>query len=241
MSAFYDNLTALLKEKGITKSKFLADLKLNRNSFVDWKNRGNVPSAEKVTAIAEYLDVPIGYLLGVEKEDDAQAKTPNEKLAMQMADSCVTLSQLSKELGVPENEILQWLTGDVEFSKYYDRLSELFEIQPTYWVRPGMISPGIEPTIDEYMLVLLYRDFLRTGELKEDVYGYLRKYFPTAFPDNQINTGLTEKEKDLIECFRKMTKNDQYVLLGEAAKLSSKNDGSVAADPAEAPSGKMAK
>jgi len=240
MSAFYDNVIALLAEKGITKSKLLKDLGLNRNSFVDWKNRGNIPSAEKVSAIAEYLEVPIGYLLGVEKDDDEQAKSPNEKLAVQMAYHCVTLSELSKALAVPEEGILKWLTGETEFSKYYDRLSEIFEIAPTYWVRPGMISPGIEPTIDEYMLILLYRNYRQTGELHEDIFGNLRKYFPAAFTDIPTNSDLTGEEKDLIECFRKMSKYDRYVLLGDAAKLSRKSTGSVAADPAEAPA-KMAK
>lgn len=69
MSSFLDNVTALIKEKGITKNRMLTDLKLSRNSFVAWKNRGTIPSAETVSAIADYFDVPVDYLLGREKQD----------------------------------------------------------------------------------------------------------------------------------------------------------------------------
>lgn len=69
MSSFLDNVTALIKEKGITKNRMLTDLKLSRNSFVAWKNRGTIPSAETVSAIADYFDVPVDYLLGREKQE----------------------------------------------------------------------------------------------------------------------------------------------------------------------------
>ena len=236
MSAFYDNVIALLAEKGITKSKLLKDLGLNRNSFVDWKNRGNIPSAEKVSAIAEYLEVPIGSLLGVEKDDDEQAKSPNEKLAVQMAYHCVTLSELSKALAVPEEGILKWLAGEIEFSKYYDRLSEIFEIAPTYWVRPGMISPGIEPTLDEYLLIILFREYRQTGELKEDLYGSLHDYFPTVFAEG--SSPLVGVDPELLHLIRRLNKEEQIELRGYIRGVYGR---SVAADPAEAPSGKMAK
>lgn len=63
MNNFLVNTTQLLKEKNITKNKLLTDLHLSKNSFVDWKQRGTVPSATVVISIAKYLDVSPSYLL----------------------------------------------------------------------------------------------------------------------------------------------------------------------------------
>ncbi len=52
-----------LKEKNISARKMLLDLHLSNNLLTKWRN-GNIPSLDKITAIAEYLDVPVSYLLG---------------------------------------------------------------------------------------------------------------------------------------------------------------------------------
>lgn len=52
-----------LKEKNITARKMLLDLHLSNNLLTKWR-KGNVPSLDKITAIAQYLDVPVSYLLG---------------------------------------------------------------------------------------------------------------------------------------------------------------------------------
>lgn len=61
---FLERLLSLIQTKGITKNKLLTDLGLGKNSFVNWENRGTVPSAVTVQKIADYLSVDVGYLLG---------------------------------------------------------------------------------------------------------------------------------------------------------------------------------
>ena len=56
-------IEAKLKEKKITAKKMLSDLNYSHSLITQWKN-GNTPSLDKITAIAEYLDVPVDYLLG---------------------------------------------------------------------------------------------------------------------------------------------------------------------------------
>lgn len=66
---FVDTVLKLIKEKGITKNKLLLDLGLNKTSFLNWEQRGNVPNGDVVLKIAEYLGVSTDYLLtGKEKE-----------------------------------------------------------------------------------------------------------------------------------------------------------------------------
>lgn len=68
---FISILDALLKEKGITASKMLTDLGMNKSSVLNWKTRGTVPSGATLQKIAEYFGVSVDYLLGksVQKED----------------------------------------------------------------------------------------------------------------------------------------------------------------------------
>lgn len=52
-----------LKEKNITAKKMLSDLNYSHSLITQWR-KGNVPSLDKIIAVAEYLDVPVSYLLG---------------------------------------------------------------------------------------------------------------------------------------------------------------------------------
>lgn len=61
---FLDRLLDMLDSKRITKNKFLQDLGLGKNSFLNWKERGNIPSGETLIKIADYLDCSVDYLLG---------------------------------------------------------------------------------------------------------------------------------------------------------------------------------
>jgi transcriptional regulator with XRE-family HTH domain len=69
MMDFIERVLFLLEQKGITKNKMLSDLKLGKNSFVNWKERGTIPSGETLTKIAEYFDVSVDYLLTGEKTE----------------------------------------------------------------------------------------------------------------------------------------------------------------------------
>ena len=64
MNAFLDNLLLLLSQKRISKNKMLTDLKLGKNSFVNWEKRGTIPSGDTLYKIAEYFNVSIDYLMG---------------------------------------------------------------------------------------------------------------------------------------------------------------------------------
>lgn len=63
---FMDYLQAIdmkLKEKNITAKKMLSDLNYSHSLITQWR-KGNTPSLDKIIAVAEYLNVPVSYLLG---------------------------------------------------------------------------------------------------------------------------------------------------------------------------------
>lgn len=61
---FLQRVLDLLKSEGISKNKLVTSLGINKNSFVDWENHGNIPSGEIVAKLADYFHVSTDYLLG---------------------------------------------------------------------------------------------------------------------------------------------------------------------------------
>lgn len=57
-------ITGLLKERGISAAKMSKDLGFSNAVFYQWKKGEQSPSLTKVSAIANYFDVPIECLLG---------------------------------------------------------------------------------------------------------------------------------------------------------------------------------
>ena len=67
---FIDILQKLVKDKGITKSRVLADLGLSKNSFIDWAKHKNVPNGETLQKLAQYFGVTIEDLLGEKRKEE---------------------------------------------------------------------------------------------------------------------------------------------------------------------------
>ena len=57
------------KEKGISTTKMLEDIGLNKNTLSSMGNRGSWISSDGLAKIADYLDVSVDYLLGRTEED----------------------------------------------------------------------------------------------------------------------------------------------------------------------------
>lgn len=60
---FIERLNQLLKERNLTRSKFLSDLNMGKNQFKYWETRGT-PNAATISAIANYFGVSEEYLVG---------------------------------------------------------------------------------------------------------------------------------------------------------------------------------
>jgi transcriptional regulator with XRE-family HTH domain len=58
----------ILQKKSMVRKNVLIALGLNSSSFTDWSKRGTIPSADKALAVADYLGVPLRWLLTGEDE-----------------------------------------------------------------------------------------------------------------------------------------------------------------------------
>lgn len=79
---FLERVLSLISQKGISKNKMLTDLKLGKNSFVNWQERGTIPSGETLSKIAEYFNVSIDYLLGNETKNETAIDDNDIKFAL---------------------------------------------------------------------------------------------------------------------------------------------------------------
>ena len=64
---FYDNYVALCQSKGLSPTGAATTLGIGRATVSRWKNEGMRPQTEHLRKIADYFDVSIDYLLGIEK------------------------------------------------------------------------------------------------------------------------------------------------------------------------------
>lgn len=65
-NAFDVQLRSILKTKKITRQKFLTDLNMSNNNFNSWYKLKANPRMDTISKIAEYLQVSIDYLVGLE-------------------------------------------------------------------------------------------------------------------------------------------------------------------------------
>lgn len=65
---FFNNLTELCHQKGISITQLALVLNISRSNVTNWKN-GSVPKSDKIQKIAEYFNVSTDYLLGTEPKE----------------------------------------------------------------------------------------------------------------------------------------------------------------------------
>lgn len=72
---FFERVTSLREEKGVTQIQMAADLGLNKNTFGKWK-QGAIPLRSTQQLLAQYFGVSVEYLLG--KTDERKERPTTE-------------------------------------------------------------------------------------------------------------------------------------------------------------------
>lgn len=118
MTKFLENVLHLLSEKGISKNKMLTELKLGKNSFVNWESRGTIPSGTTLHKIAEYFNVSTDYLLGIKTSEELQkgcdfmsTKLTKDEILTLAKEKGVKISYLNKLIGGYRGKLTDWKNG----------------------------------------------------------------------------------------------------------------------------------
>ena len=141
---FVDKLLELLKSKNITKNKFLTDVKLSRNSFVDWTNRGNIPNGDVLLKIADYFDVSVDYLLDNDDIPNVGNSTFYQNLENLCKENGTTVTAVVKELKLSTSKVTAWKNGSVPNGNILVLLANYFNVSVDYLL--GKASPTPEQT-----------------------------------------------------------------------------------------------
>ncbi len=240
-----------LREKKNMKQSELGKLLNVKESAISKYESEKVPlTADTLIKLSNIFNVSIDYLLGREDIErhgpkdgnidrygldgsvitdildypTAEEKATNfsHQLALQMNINGDSLTDVAKFIGVTDEIVWEWLTEQrKDYSDYYNKLSEYFRVDPSYWTSPCAVSPGLEPTTQEYFLLMKYR-FQNQPNLKK--YIPIEDFFPNCHE-------LSESELKWLNCFRQLNEDNQDIIIGEAKKfLKEQRLDSVAAD-----------
>ncbi len=92
---FYDVFCALCAERNLTPGGAAAKIGFNRASVTVWKNNGTAPKQELLVKIADFFQVSVDYLLGLEKEKapaDGGRQWSDEELKFALWGDCADVS-----------------------------------------------------------------------------------------------------------------------------------------------------
>lgn len=78
--SFYEILSGLMKTNQLTAKQLSETLKIGKNQFKYWKDKGNIPNGDTLIALADYFNCSVDYLLGrAEQQNDIDVKDKNSK------------------------------------------------------------------------------------------------------------------------------------------------------------------
>ena len=247
---FGQTLKKLRIEKGLTQKELAKILDVSKSNISKYEAGSIEPNMSILLYISKYFEVPIDYLLGREDadghglndgnivergldgpgitnilgypDDEEKAARFSHKLALQIDFSGARLADIAASIGISDEIIWEWLIEKREdYPNYYKELSQYFGVELSYWTRPGAVSPGIEPTTQEYFLILKYRLQNQANEMN---YLPIEDFFPNCHE-------LSESELKWLNSFRQLNEDNKDIIIGKMKEcLKEQRYESVAAD-----------
>ena len=216
-------LKKLRTTNGITQTELGKRLGVIKQTISNWENDISEPGIDTLIKYAELFGVSLDEVvgrdysslnatLGYPAKDELAVTFPN-KLLLEMYREGKDCSAIAQTLGITENEVIEWILGKSDtYKNYYPELSTLFSVKERYWTSPGAISPGIEPTAEEYDLILVKRKYNETGEISSP-YGNLQKFFPS------VRISESEDELFMIDSYRQMNQDSKEIIRGQMKQV----------------------
>ena len=103
----YERVKELVEQKGVSINQMLRSCGLNPSLMTDVKNKGTIPSAEKIAKMADYLEVSVDYLLGRSEVTYLAANASGAEYHKLSRENKEKLDELAKHLYEKET-----ITGD---------------------------------------------------------------------------------------------------------------------------------
>lgn len=134
---FYERVTALRKERGLSQKQVQEELNLNKNSFGNWKS-GVIPVYSTQKALADYFGVSVQYLSGV-TEEEAQTYDSNdnhsvfyERITNLTLEKGLTRKTVLSDCGLSPNTFTGWKNGKIPQTTTLTILANYFGVSVEY-------------------------------------------------------------------------------------------------------------
>lgn len=142
---FYERLTELRREKGLTQKQIIDELDLGKNSFGDWK-KGIIPVRSTQQLLAKYFGVSVDYLMGKTNNPIPNTETVGTYIPYEKRGLRPVISLASAGTGViAEEMIVGW-----------EAVEDEYDNDNYFWLEVS--GNSMAPKIDNGDRVLIQRD-----------------------------------------------------------------------------------
>lgn len=198
--SFIDRLNALLKNEGLSRTKFLETLQINKNAITYWEKNNTVPNLSTLTAIANYFGVSVDYLKGTEDIGDYVETAvdmvlvwlENHGYQHTIENHSVTITKDGKSIQRTEKDF----SGDCLLIKRESM--DGFNLAMKDWERRRFV-------VDESCTMITDNDNVISGSPNASI--------------TVNSTDISKQERELIEMYRDFSLSDQIKLISYALKL----------------------
>ena len=77
---FFDNFQKICIENGVSPSKVVTDIGMNKSAVTYWKNKGSTPNGDVLQKIADYFGISVENLLAGQTKKSAEGNSDDEEL-----------------------------------------------------------------------------------------------------------------------------------------------------------------
>ena len=140
----YERYADLLKKRKISNYKVAKDTGISQATLSDWKNGKSTPKQDKLQILADYFQVSLNYLLGIDYDVWEKKYNANGKLAEEVAnyESGVKIPVLGRvAAGIPL-EAIQEIEDYEEISQAMANSGEFFALKIHGHSMQPKFSPG---------------------------------------------------------------------------------------------------
>lgn len=134
---FQERVKTLIEEQDLNKNDFAKAAGVNKEIITRATVYGIIPSVKSLIKLADYLELPLSYLLGESDEKDfyptKQPTTFYERLKELTEEEGIKYSTLSNTMTFAKNSIYEWIrTNSLPSLDYLKELASHFEVSIDY-------------------------------------------------------------------------------------------------------------
>ena len=154
----------VLKEQNKTQSELASILGIKQSAIASWKIDNTNPKAEYLPKIANFLNVSVDYLVGIDK---GVKMTIYERIDILRSNENISINELEKRCGLTRQTIEKWKTRCNPSADSIEKLAKYFDVSTDYLLGVNeQKKPTGEPISFERFSKVLYEKGLSDKDVE---------------------------------------------------------------------------